>query len=202
MALERGPVDQLTEVARRMENNVPNRTTARAAAGFTLIEALVAMLVLTIGLLGLAQAFYLGMRHMSTSSANLVAREKAREAVESVHTARDTRTITWAQIKNVSNSGVFLDGAQPLYAAGADGLVNTADDAAAGLETVCDPGPNGILGDGDDIVTPFNGFTRQIQILELSPVNPDLRQIVVTITYQVGPMRGSYTLRTYISAYS
>ena len=59
------------------------------------------MSILTVGLLGLAQAFYLGMQHMSTSSANLIAREKAREAVESVHTARDTRTITWAQIRNV-----------------------------------------------------------------------------------------------------
>ncbi len=177
-------------------------TTSRAVAGFTLIEAMVAMTVLLVGLLGLAQAFYLGMRHMSTSSANLTAREKAREAIESVHTARDTRTITWAQIRNVSDGGVFLDGAQPLYAAGADGLVNTADDAAAGLEVLRDPGPNGTLGDADDIVTPLNGFTRQIQILELSPVNPDLRQVLVTITYSVGPQRGSYTLRTFISSFS
>jgi prepilin-type N-terminal cleavage/methylation domain-containing protein len=181
---------------------VSTRAESPAAAGFTLIEAMVAMTVLTVGLLGLAQAFYMGMRNMSTSSANLIAREKAREAIESVHTARDTRTISWAQIRNVSNGGVFLDGAQPLYAAGADGLVNTADDAAAGLEALRDPGPNGILGDADDVVTPLNGFTRQIQILELSPVNADLRQIVVTITYTVGPQRGTYTLRTFISAFS
>jgi prepilin-type N-terminal cleavage/methylation domain-containing protein len=171
-------------------------------AGFTLIEALVAMMVLTVGLLGLAQSFYVGMRHMSTSSANLIAREKAREAVESVHTARDTRTITWDQIRNVSNGGVFLDGAQPLQNAGDDGLVNTADDAAAGLEAVRDPGPNGLFGDADDVLTPLVGFTRQIQILELSPVDPDLRELRVTITYQVGAQTGSYTLRTYISSFS
>lgn len=180
----------------------PGRQATRGTAGFSLLEALVALVVLTVGLLGLAQAFYLGMRHMSTSSANLVAREKAREAVESVHTARDTRTITWAQIRNVSAGGVFLDGAQPLNAAGADGLVNTADDAAAGLEVLRDPGPDGVLGTADDIVTPLVGFTRQVQIVELNPVNPELRQIVVTITYQVGPQRGSYVLRTYISAFS
>jgi prepilin-type N-terminal cleavage/methylation domain-containing protein len=202
VALERPHVDELTGVARLTEEVVSNRTASRAAAGFTLIEALVAMSILTIGLLGMAQAFYLGMRHMSTSSANLTAREKAREAIESVHTARDTRTITWSQIRNVSNGGVFLDGAQPLYAAGNDGLVNTADDAAAGLEVLRDPGPDGILGTADDIVTPLNGFTRQIQILEMNPVNPALRQIVVTITYRVGPQLGSYTLTTYISSYS
>jgi prepilin-type N-terminal cleavage/methylation domain-containing protein len=169
--------------------------------GFTLIEAMVAMVVLSVGLLGLAQAFYLGMRHMSTSSANLVAREKAREAVESVHTARDTRIITWSQIKNAPD-GVFLTGARPMYAPGADGIVNTADDAAAGLETLRDPGPNGIMGDADDVLTPLTGFTRQIQINELDPVNPDLREILVTITYTLGTQTRTYTLRTFISSFS
>jgi prepilin-type N-terminal cleavage/methylation domain-containing protein len=171
-------------------------------AGFTLIEALVAMMILAVGLLGLAQSFYVGMRHMSTSTATLIAREKAREAVESVHTARDTRTITWNQIRNVADGGVFLDGAQSLQNAGDDGLINTADDAAAGIETVRDPGPNGLLGDVDDVLTPLAGFTRRIQIIELSPVDPDIRELRVTITYQVGGQTGSYTLRTYVSAFS
>jgi prepilin-type N-terminal cleavage/methylation domain-containing protein len=178
------------------------KTTSRHDAGFTLIEALVATAILTVGMLGLAQAFYLGMQHMSTSSANLVAREKAREAVESVHTARDTRTITWAQIRNVSGGGVFLDGALPLYAAGADGLINTADDQAAGVETQRDPGPNGILGDADDIFTPLVGFQRQVEIRELAPVNSELRELVVTISFTVGSNRRTYTLRTYISSFS
>lgn len=168
--------------------------------GFTLIEALVAMAILTVGMLGLAQAFYLGMQHMATSTANLIAREKAREAVESVHTARDTRTIAWAQIRNVSAGGVFLSGAQDLHAAGADGLINTADDEAAGVETQRDPGPNGILGDDDDVFTPLAGFHRQIEIGDMA--NADLRTLTVTITYTVGSQQRTYTLRTFISAFS
>ena len=160
------------------------------------------MVILSVALLGLAQAFYLGMQHMATSSANLIAREKAREAVESVHTARDTRTITWAQIRNVSNGGVFLDGVQPLCAAGVDGLVNTADDAAAGVETQQDPGSNGTLGDADDVLTPLTGFQRRIEIRELNPVNPALREILITIAYSVGPQQRTYTLRTFISSFS
>jgi prepilin-type N-terminal cleavage/methylation domain-containing protein len=200
--MEWKPMDRLNATARRREEVVSNRATPRGRAGFTLIEALVALLILTVGLLGLAQAFYLGMRHMSTSSANLIAREKAREAVESVHTARDTGTLSWNRIKNVSNGGIFLDGAQPLCNAGVDGLVNTADDAAAGIENLREPGPNGLFGDADDVLRPFDGFTREIQILELTPVDPDLRELRVTITFQVGAQRGSYSLRTYVSAFS
>jgi prepilin-type N-terminal cleavage/methylation domain-containing protein len=186
----------------------PLNTTSRTAAGFTLVEALVAMAILTVGLLGLAQTFYLGMQHMATSTANLIAREKAREAVESVHTARDTRTITWAQIRNAPD-GVFLVGAQILRAAGTDGLVNTADDATTCpdqltnptcVETQRDPGPNGVLGDTDDVLTPLNGFQRQIEITDMP--NADLRALVVTITYAVGSQQRTYTLRTYISAFS
>ena len=70
--------------------------------GFSLIEMIVAMSILLVGLLGLAQVFYLGMVNASTSSAHLIAREKAREAIESVHTARDTRTIAWSAIRNVN----------------------------------------------------------------------------------------------------
>ena len=131
--------------------------------GFSLIEVVVAMSILLVGLLGLAQVFYLGLVNASTSSSHLIAREKAREAIESVHTARDTRTITWNAIRNVNapactpiaaagaqpavaftanGGGVFLNGEQPLRQPSADGLVNTADDAAAGPEEL--PGANGL----------------------------------------------------------
>lgn len=174
----------------------------RRDGGFTLIETMVAMSILTIGLLGLAQAFYLGMTHLSTSSANLIAREKAREAVESVHTARDTGTIAWDQIRNEANDGVFLDDAQTLRGPGADGLVNTADDADAPEESQTEPGPDGAFGTDDDVVKPLAGFTRLVEIRELDPVNADLRELVVTIAYNVGPQRRTYVLRTFISAFS
>ena len=146
------------------------------------------------------------MAHMATSSANLVAREKAREAVESVHTARDTRTITWCQIYNVTlrresaectsaAPGVFLDGAQPLKDPGADGLVNTADDGGRPKSSGM-PGPDGILGNADDVHVPMTNYTRTILISNLTQddgtgINQDLRMITVTITYNVGPVKRS-----------
>ena len=186
-------------------------------SGFSLIETIIAMGILATGLLGLAGVFTLGMAHMATSSANLVAREKAREAVESVHTARDTRTITWCQIYNVTMAtksaectaaapGVFLNGEQDLKDPGDDGLVNTADDGAIEEQ----PGPNGTYEAStnpasDDI--PLTNFKRTIVISNLTQddgtgINQDLRQITVTITYNVGPVRRSYVLNTYISRIS
>ncbi len=171
--------------------------------GFSLIETMIAMAILATGLLGLAGVFALGMAHLAGSSEGLVAREKAREAVESVHTARDTRVITWAQIRNVAGGGVFLDGAQPLRTAGADGLVNTADDGA--LESSLSPGPDNVLGTPDDIETPLQAYTRQIEISDIvngNAVNPSLRQLRVTIRYKVGQMNRSYVLTTYVSSIS
>ena len=183
-------------------------------SGFSLIETIIAMGILATGLLGLAGVFTLGMAHMATSSANLVAREKAREAVESAHTARDTRTITWCQIYNVTEAtrsaecasavaGVFLNGEQDLKDPGVDGLVNTADDATEAIEK--QPGPDGTLGTSDDVS--MTNYKRTIEISNLTQddgtgINQDLRQIQVTITYNVGPVRRSYVLTTYISRIS
>ena len=105
-------------------------------AGFSLIETLIAMAILATGLLSMAGVFIMGLSQLAGSSASLIAREKAREAVESVHTARDIRTLPWCRIRNVGAAtncadgaaGAFVTGAQPLRTPGPDGLVNTADD--------------------------------------------------------------------------
>ena len=178
-------------------------------SGFSLIETIVAMGILATGLLGMAGVFTIGLAHMATSSANLIAREKAREAIESVHTARDTRTIVWCEIYNVSSTrtsdcdgqpaGVFLDGEQPVRDPGADGLVNTADDG----DVARLPGPDGVPGTSDDIT--LSNFTRTIAItnvLDGATPNPNLKQIVVTIKYSVGPIKRTYTLTTYVSSIS
>jgi pilin/secretion family protein with methylation motif len=190
--------------------------THKNEAGFSLVETVIAMGILATGLLSLAGVFSLGMLHLAGSSANLIAREKAREAVESVHTARDTKTITWCQIYNVASArpdpscatapvGVFLADAQPLRKSGVDGLVNTADDEVAGLEEQLGPGADNELGTADDVHMPLTNYTRQIAISEIltnGVYNATLRRIVVTVTYQVGTTQRSYSLTTYISSIS
>jgi hypothetical protein len=143
---------------------------------------------------------------MAGSSSMLTAREKAREAIESVHSARDTGLLSWTKIQNVAAGGVFLDGPQPMKVAGVDGLVNTADDGP-GIETVRTPGPDGILGNSDDVLIPLSNFTREIQITTLfndgtTVVNPNLRQITVIVKFTIEGLTRNYTLTTYVSSFS
>jgi type IV pilus modification protein PilV len=178
------------------------RRPVERAAGFSLIEVMVAMLILTVGVLGLAGVMALAMRHVGGSSATLIAREKAREAVESVHTARDSGTLPWEQVRNAPN-GVFVDGETALNRAGADGLVNTPDDSAAGVEIL--PGADGRIGTEDDVS--LTEFRRQIVISDLmldgtTTVNASLREVTVTIRYRVQGAWRTYSLRTYVSSYS
>ena len=172
--------------------------------GFTLMETMIALAILATGLLATAQvmAFTLGMA--SDSGADLMARQKATEAIESVFTARDTRTITWARIRNVvgesgSDGGVFKDGKQPLKVGGADGLVNTADDG--NVEATMLPGPDALLGTGDDVASPLSKFQREIQITNV-PGNPNLRRIKVTITYRSEQRTREFVIDTLISSFA
>jgi type II secretory pathway pseudopilin PulG len=177
-----------------------------ADEGFSLIEVMVAILVLMAGMVPLVGLAAVGVQRAAESSPMLIAREKAREAIESVHSARDTGELSWAKIQNVgTGAGIFLTGNQPLKDSGLDGLVNTADDGA--VETVRSPGVDGILGNTDDRVLTLTDYTRNILIEPLTydgtaTVNPNLRKITVTVRFRVGTMWRTYTLATFISSYS
>jgi hypothetical protein len=189
-----------------------NRT--RTQDGFSLLETAIAIAVLTFGVLALAAILTQGVMHLSTVQYNLIAKEKAAEAIESVFTARDTRALSWAQIQNLSNGGVFLDGPQFMNLPGPDGLISTGDenlpsagpdgvagtaDDGPGLEMIVLPGPDNLLGTADDELRALGDFTREIQIRNLGP---NLRQLVVIVRYRVGRLQLDYTLTTLISSYA
>jgi prepilin-type N-terminal cleavage/methylation domain-containing protein len=160
---------------------------AQDERGFSLIEVMAAMLILTAGLLPLAGLFATAVQQMGASTPMMQAREKAREAVESVHAARDTGTVSWAMIRNVADGGRFLDIATAIKDPGPDGLVNTADDGAEQMSA--------------------SEFTREIDIVPVNldgtaNPNPQLREIRVIIRYKVNQAWRDYTLITYISSYS
>ena len=184
--------------------------------GFTLVETMIAIVVMSIGILSVLAVFGTAVATTQNAQENLIARQKALETMESIYTARNTQQINFSQIANISNGGIFTDGPTQLLSAGRDGLVNTADDVdfpasgacPAGPECITLPGPDGILGTADDTAMSLANFQRQIQIntvLEADgkTIDPNLRQITVTVSYFTGgsTVPRSYTVNALISAF-
>jgi prepilin-type N-terminal cleavage/methylation domain-containing protein len=173
--------------------------------GFSLIETVVAIGVLTVGVLGAADVLARGMLILNSSTQDVTVTQKAAEAIEGVFAARDSRKLTWAQIRNVAgasgtDNGIFLDGPQPLRVPGPDSVVNTADDGV--IETVILPGPDGLFGTADDITLTLNGYTREIMIRDVPGESGRVRSITVTISYQSSMGPRTYKLVTFISNYA
>jgi len=183
----------------------------RGECGFTLIEVMISIAILTIGMLAMIATFGAAMGATQNAQEDLIAKQKALEAMESIFTARNTQQIVFAQLNNVSNGGIFTDGYTTLRAAGADGLVGTNDDAnfpgcPSGVECVTLPGPDGVLGTGDDRQVSLVNFSRQILIspvIQAGNPNPNLRQITINVQYsQVGLQSPrTYTATALMSSY-
>jgi prepilin-type N-terminal cleavage/methylation domain-containing protein len=198
------------------------RTTSRTAPGqngFTLIEVLISIVILTIGMLSLLTALCYAMAASQVSQQNMIARQLASEAMESVFTARNDSQLSWAQVNNVSQGGIFIDGATPLLCAGPDGILGTADDTPCttilgaecpngGVQCLDEAGPDGKLGDADDVIVSLANYTRTIQISPMYAAGgtliPTLRAVTITINYTVAQQTSvprTYSITEYISSY-
>jgi prepilin-type N-terminal cleavage/methylation domain-containing protein len=193
-------VSVLKEIRTMLQTKRP-----RKAAGFSLLETMVALVVLGVGILGLAALLYDSLAYMQGSQDDFIAQQKAEEAAEAIFTAKYSANATFAQISNNSGGnpgGLFLTGPQPLLQPGPDGLVGSINDVGATPAYIVYPGPDGKLGTADDILAPLTNFTRTITITNLAsePTN-DVRDVVITINYTTGKFTRQYQLETYVSEF-
>ena len=103
-----------------MRSSKSIRSRFKSDSGFTLIEVLISMFILTIGLLSLLGVFGLAMSGTMTAQEDRIAKQLAQDAYESIYTARDTANVPWVN-ENVSGggTGIFVSGFQPIYQSGA-----------------------------------------------------------------------------------
>ncbi len=176
----------------------------RCQQGFTLLEVLISMFVLTVGLVSLLGVFATAMAATQTAQQDMIAKQLAQQAMETIFTARETQNITWDQIQNVAGAGtpgIFVTGLQPMHQAGLDGIFGTADEGGASPMTMTLPGPDGIVGTADDVSMPLTNFQRSIVITNTAAT--DLRNITITIQYYTPQLRvpKQYVLTGLISQY-
>jgi prepilin-type N-terminal cleavage/methylation domain-containing protein len=188
----------------------PRLSPRKHERGFTLLEVLISMVVLTVGLVALLGVFGVAMASTQTSQQDMIAKQLAQEAMEAIFTARETANISWAEIQNSGTGqvpdGIFLTGFQPIMQPGVDGIMGTADDSAASPQVLSLPGPDGIVGTGDDALLPVTNFQRSIAITSVvsngSPV-ADLRTLTITVQYYTPQFKfpKTYVLSGFISQY-
>ena len=182
---------------------IKRATRRQGKRGFTLLECMVAMAVLSFGILSLATIFTQGLKSSYQAQIQFIAQQKARESMETIYTARDTKVLTWAQIANVSQGGVFKDGAQPLCDPGPDGLYGTGDDNCGVPDViVTGPGPDKIFGTADDQTMPLNPWMTRTITFTPDPLVVNLNHITVTINWIYEGQAGSISITGYISNYS
>jgi prepilin-type N-terminal cleavage/methylation domain-containing protein len=192
--------------------------------GFTLIEVMISMCILTVGLVSLLGVFGLAMASTQTSQQDMIAKQLANEALESIVTARNTTQIGWDDIQNTgstctdgsSGCGIFASGAQPIYqglTTGAStscakylGILGTTCDIGQPIQTLTEPGPDGIYGTADDVSVPLTGYQRTVLISSADSngvVQGSLRSVTITVQYKTAQMNlaKSYVLNTLISSY-
>src|ERR1700728_277848 len=90
----------------------------RSEHGFTILEVMIATVVMTIGILAVMASFATAIAATESAQEDLIARHKALDAMESIYTARNSQQLPFASINNVVNGGIFESGALPLLCAG------------------------------------------------------------------------------------
>jgi prepilin-type N-terminal cleavage/methylation domain-containing protein len=197
-----------------------SRMQKRAQSGFSLVEVMISIAILAVGLIGVLGVFGLAIAANQSSQEDMIARQLASEAMESIFTARNTSQLSFSQINNVANGGIFANGATTLLCAGPTyGIVGVAGDTAScltasgavcpngGIQCLDEAGPDGIVGTADDVIVSLSNYTRTIAISPLldssGNVIQTLVQVTVTITYSVpnSAVPKNYQLEEYISSY-
>jgi len=147
-----------------------------------MLEMVVAMVILTVGLLGVASS--IGYALMASNSGRQLTNSKLLvvSALEQMESLRNTGQLNFDEISNAQVVGSSFKGFPNTFqdvsvVPGNDGIFGTEDDISTA------PGPDGVYGTADDIKDTtliVKGAKRQVLITSLSST---LKRIQVTLRY-------------------
>ena len=133
---------------------------SRAGGGFTLLELLVGLMVLSTGVVALLWTMSHEVRSLSEHHQNLLARAAVMRQLEYVRTAAFAQLVTGMPFQDADGNGI------------GDGLEELA--GASGTLSVCDYNPSA-LGEGGGLQPRCDGSA-----------NTQIKQVTVTVTLSTG----------------
>ncbi len=175
--------------------------TPRNESGFSYLEVIFAIMIMTVGIGATLSAMSLAMAREAESGSKNDARQITSSALESIFAARDLRNSNplnnWAAINNDTvTGGIFKTGWTPVRLdAGFDGINGTADDA-------CPTSTNCSVGAYTNSSAEMPGIERQIVITDIPETNiPNIRKkrIDINVRYVVGQQTRTETITTLLT---
>lgn len=174
-------------MSNKPEQNTKKKFSESGESGFSLIEAVIAILILTIGLIGTAAAVTYALEFSAISRNVTRAKLVVVASIEEIESLRNSRRLDFKQFANtgsVDNNGSaqqFLGFANDYKAVssspGPDGVNGTPDDASTA------PGADGVYGTNDDLIDSAlvrAGYARKIEIINLSS---SLKKVVIRVRF-------------------
>lgn len=158
--------------------HIPNKEERNPAnnreSGFTMIEMVVAIAIITVGLLGTAAAIAQALKFTLASRNATDTKLKVVTMLEQIENLRNTRRLTFGQIANsgqVDNTGAGFN----------------FEGFSTGWRSISrNPGPDGIYGTSDDFANQsmtYSGHSQQVTITSLSTY---FKKVEVRIRYDSG----------------
>jgi type IV pilus modification protein PilV len=144
--------------------------------GFSLVEVMISIVVLTVGLLMVLALFTKGLSATQFAQQDMIAKQKAREQLEAIFAARNDARVQWNQIQNAP-AGIYLTGNNPLYA-----MVNQSTDImgtnlhGAGFDSFVSR-----TGSGAFVPVYLSPPQWQRSVAITNTLDPNLRLVTVTV---------------------
>lgn len=158
------------------------------ASGFSLLEVIIAIFILTTALIGTAAAITYALEFGATSRNVGKAKLFVISTIEEIETLRNGKRLDFKQIANVGEvdntdvknvfSGFSTGFREISLNPGPDGVIGTDDDLK-------DAGADGVYGTPDDFENPAlvrSGYQRQISISYL-PTDSTIKKVEVKVKY-------------------
>jgi prepilin-type N-terminal cleavage/methylation domain-containing protein len=183
--------DKLLEELKRRNNFMKQ---IKKESGFSLIETIMALVILLIGILSTMTAISFSVLSMQESEKRVLSKEIARSTMETIFSIRDLLAFdpqvgdvyNWnaIQVLSGSNGGIFLSGWNPVREnPGDDGIFGTADDACAAANAC-------VVGTYTNSSAVIPGYERQIEVFDITENGVvRKRRITVSVRYFVGQLQ-------------